>query len=193
MPKKEYRRYDLEFKEKILNYYYEHSNKNLSECERVFGIDRRIIANWLKLEDRIRNSTQKKSIFRIKNNINRAFYPEMENRLIQWILDKRESSCISGISIRKRALDLFAEYYSDKPAVEFKASNGWLCNFLTRNNLILRRISTGRDLQSNTINLVEEFINKNQEIIYSNRYKRNQIFNMDETSISIDFSSNLIF
>jgi hypothetical protein len=55
---------------------------------------------------------------------------------------------------------------------EFKASGGWLRNFLKRKNLVLRRITTtGRDLPTNTLQTVKEFINKYSELNTENPYR----------------------
>jgi hypothetical protein len=41
---------------------------------------------------------------------------------------------------------------------DFKGSNGWLNNFLLRNKLVLRRITTtGRELSEDSASVINEF------------------------------------
>jgi hypothetical protein len=56
--------------------------------------------------------------------------------------------CISGFVIRVKAFEIERAICNqmNKPCL-FKASNGWMGNFLRRNRFVLRRITTtGRDL-----------------------------------------------
>ena len=70
----------------------------------------------------------------------------------------------------------------------FKASAGWLENFLRRHNLVLRRItSSGRDLPTNCGVVIAAFFRSNIEIFRAAKFNRDLLMNMDETSVYVDF------
>jgi hypothetical protein len=60
----------------------------------------------------------------------------MEQELSSWIENGRaKGTCLSGFAMRVKALEIMREHCrrDNKPLV-FKASVGWLFNFLKRNN-----------------------------------------------------------
>jgi hypothetical protein len=72
---------------------------------------------------------------------------------------------------------------------DFKGSNGWLNNFLLRNKLVLRRITTtGRKLSEDSAGVINEFFD------LCNRKLRNkdreQIYATDETKFCLDAPPN---
>ena len=100
---------------------------------------------------------------------------------------------MSGITIRNQARILFNEVYqnSEESSVEFQASNGWFINFCKRHRYTLRRITTtGRELPSNSIEIIKKFLSDFQRITSSFGFSRDQIVNMDETAIYLDNPSN---
>ena len=77
----------------------------------------------------------------------------------------------------------------------FKASNGWLFNFLRRNRFVLRRITTtGRELPENAIDTILSFI-ADMEKTFGGQVDIDfdSIINMDESSIYIDMPSNYTY
>ena len=60
--------------------------------------------------------------------------------------------CVNGNMVKDRALQM-------ANSVEFRASNGWLQNFLMRKCLVWRRVTTsGRDLPTDAIVLARGFL-----------------------------------
>jgi hypothetical protein len=75
---------------------------------------------------------------------------------------------------------------------DFKGSNGWLNNFLLRNKLVLRRITTtGRKLSEDSAGVINEFFD------LCNRKLRNidheQIYAADETNFRLDAPPNYTY
>ena len=64
-----------------------------------------------------------------------SYSKELEEKLVAWILEKRETDCvpISSQLIRCKALSLIRPV---NPS--FKASDGWVRKFMKRNDLVLR-------------------------------------------------------
>ena len=60
-----------------------------------------------------------------------SYPPELENNLVAWILEKRESECapVSTRIVRCKASSLISPVNES-----FKASDGWVRRFMVRNN-----------------------------------------------------------
>jgi hypothetical protein len=72
---------------------------------------------------------------------------------------------------------------------DFKGSNGWLNNFLLRNKLVLRRITTtGRKLSEDSAGVINEFFDScNRKL---RNIDREQIYAADETKFCLDAPPN---
>ena len=112
-----------------------------------------------------------------------AKYPEKETILYQWILEKRNSGlCVSGGMIGREAFNIFGGSNTT-----FGASNGWLCRFLKRHNLVARRISTsGRCLPKNAGAEIEEFLETTDHYFKKNGFDKDTLIGMNETTVYID-------
>ena len=80
--------------------------------------------------------------------------------LEDWIIQQRALGvCVSGFVIRVKALELERAICEQmNKQCLFKASNGWLFNFLRRNRFVLRRITTtDRELPENAIDTILSF------------------------------------
>ncbi|CAF0902923.1 unnamed protein product, partial [Brachionus calyciflorus] len=151
--------YTLEFKYKVICFI--NKGNSINKCAKEFKIDRRIISRWKRLEPRILENKKKRQRRCVKSLVDRCQFPILETNLFNWITDKRSQGiCLSGLSIKLQAMQLFKTIYENTPEsnIEFKASNGWFENFCTRKDLVLRRItSSGRDLPKNTIDILKQF------------------------------------
>jgi transposase-like protein len=163
--------YTNEFKHKVVQQVA--SGKNIYDVANENGVDRRRIGEWSKAKDKLEKQSHKRSTYKIETEKDLALFPVMEAELYKWIMEKRAiNSVISGTLIKLEA-------------AEFKASGGWLKNFLRRKNLVLRRITTtGRDLPVNTISIVKEFIDKFHQI--ETKDPNSFFINGDETAIYLD-------
>jgi len=158
--------YTNEFKHKVVQQVA--SGKNIYDVANENGVDRRRIGEWSKAKDKLEKQSHKRSTYKIETEKDLALFPVMEAELYKWIMEKRAiNAVISGTLIKLEAQVIFKRVYANTKleAAEFKASGGWLKNFLRRKNLVLRRITTtGRDLPVNTISIVKEFIDKFHQI-----------------------------
>jgi len=95
---------------------------------------------------------------------------------------REQGRCVTGNMVKQQALQLSGN-------VEFRASNGWLQNFLKRKHLVRRRITTsGRDLPRNAGQLVRDLLESSSKYRTPD-FSRQSLVNMDETSIYLDDSS----
>jgi hypothetical protein len=73
---------------------------------------------------------------------------------------------------------------------DFKGSNGWLNNFLLRNKLVLRRITTtGRKLSEDSAGVINEFF----DLCKLRNIDREQIYATDETNFRLDAPPNYTY
>ena len=85
--------------------------------------------------------------------------------------------------IKRKALELFAI----KEENEFKASNGWLQKFLSRNGFVLRRRTTvSQKVPRDSFEKIVAFILYLRGVRRSGNYENNSIFVMDETPVWIE-------
>jgi hypothetical protein len=132
--------------------------------------------------------------YKVKPEKELSKYPIMEYKLYQWICEQREKGgCVSGTAIKQKAIELFNVVYENtiERQNEFKASNGWFSNFCKRKLLTIRRITTtGRDFPKDAIKSIKTFFSECQQMVNHNSFNSNQLINMDETSIYLDYPSN---
>ena len=172
MSKRKYTQISLKEKEKIIEIMLKPENTNektgalnfykLSKPieEEVVGHSRQKLQKWWKNRDKIRSSVNKHKRKRTKS-VYSAYHSEMETKLKDWIIQQRALGvCVSGFVIRVKALELERAICEQmNKQCLFKASNGWLFNFLRRNRFVLRRITTtDRELPENAIDTILSFI-----------------------------------
>ena len=101
---------------------------------------------------------------------------------------------MTGEVLKAQARIIFNEVYAHEAVHDFKASDGWLTNFLGRNQLTSRRITTsGRELPADAIVKIREFITMSRQAFETVGAQRSQVFNMDETAIFFDYPPNYTY
>ena len=124
-----------------------------------------------------------------RNQVRRAFFPQLEENLKEDILARRgEGAVVNGVYIINKAKSIASELNLHN----FIGSRGWMLNFLKRNNLVLRRITSGgKQLPINSKEIINEFHEncQNKRIGRS----RSQIYNFDETNIQFDSPGNYTY
>ena len=165
--------------------------RHLEKTIQKFNIDRRRLKEWEKNFEAFLKMKFKRNTFRIKSAKDLSKYPDMEKKLIYLINDKRSSgACLSGLSIKQKSMEIHRELYN---TIEFKATNGWFLNFCKRRQLTLRRVTTsGRDLPANSQSIIDSFFKECQKLVVDG-YSNDEILNMDETSIYLDFPTNCAY
>jgi hypothetical protein len=189
-------KYSLAYKRKVINYL-ETNKTSINKCAKEFKLDRRLVSRWLKNKKNILETKCKRLRFKAKQSEDRAKFAAMEKKLDEWISENRSrGACLTGLAIKTQARILFNEIYqnTEEAHLEFQASPGWLYNFCKRKNYTLRRITTtGRDLPTNTMEIIKKFFSDCQKITSAIGFSANQLVNMDETSIYLDSPTNYTF
>lgn len=174
-----YRSYKLWFKVNVINY---KANHSINQTALKFGIDRKLVRNWIKQRGQILAQSSKATRSRVSSPQD-GKYVDLEEQLFNWISERRvEGMLVSGSSVQAKALELSTDR-------QFKASNGWLARFLRRRRLVTRRITTsGRALPVNSRDTIRMFLEQCGRFRVNN-FDRRILLNMDETSIYLDDSS----
>ena len=131
--------YTLEFKLGVLRWLKE-NNTSVRATARQFGIHRRMIQRWLESEPELSSTVLTRGSHCKKlssNNSNKApIWRDLEDTLLGWF--KLENRQISDKELKEKAISIASALHAN----EFKASNGWLKSWKTRNNITSSPIRT---------------------------------------------------
>jgi transposase-like protein len=134
--------YSLQDKLSLLKEYHEvnlSNKKPMKQFAFEHNINQKTFSSWMKeyQEGKLQNLHLTPDNKRIR--LRKAEYPEIENLLIQFIETYDPNQTVSWSLIRTYALKYAKEYLKPEELANFKASDGWIQNFLRRNNIILHR------------------------------------------------------
>jgi hypothetical protein len=126
----------------------------------------------------------------------KAFYPEAEKELYDWVLDQRKKGlAVTFVTIRISMNEILdradiAALYGDL-TTEFKATTGWLNAFMKRHNLTRRRrTKISQKLPEQLEEKLEEFYWFIIRLRIRKSFELCNIFNMDETPVWFDMAGN---
>uniref|UniRef100_A0A1A8HKE0 Matrin 3-like 1.1 n=1 Tax=Nothobranchius korthausae TaxID=1143690 RepID=A0A1A8HKE0_9TELE len=136
-PKKR-RKFDINFKEKVLEYAAEHSGE---QAAKHFSIDPKRIRYWKK--QRMDLAAANKRRARLPGGGRKKVSTELDTKLSDWIHSMRDKhNRVSRRIIRNKAVEIYPTV-SDG-GEQFLASRGWLQKFLIRNGFALRRCTVAQ-------------------------------------------------
>jgi len=199
------KRYSLEFKNRvILNI--EQLGCSLRQMSVRTGVDRRIIASWIKKKKEIGDAVLQRFKYKVYGPSSLILCEVMEEKLKMWMKEERAANkCLDSASVQRKASQIYdvvhpvnptEGFISDcnKERKPFKASRGWLSNFLMRNRFCLRRVSTsGRDLPKDVHDQIFDFFTWISALFEMQNITKEQIINMDETAVYLDCPSNYTY
>ena len=176
--------YDLKFKQSVTKYAEENSNR---EAGRKFSIDESMVRRWRKKSSEIRDKSSSQSKKRrLSGGWRKPFLGNLEE-LVEKIIDKREKHH----HVPCKLITVWAQQLATEHNLhQFRASRGWLFNFMQRSNLSIRwRTTTGQTMP-------KDGLAKNTNLVKFCEKQRNtfdfalgNITNMDETPIWADMPS----
>ena len=172
----------------MVAYYARHHG--IQKAARHYGIHHRNVQLWVKTQvDYVKNPRKR---FNKKGQGQKISYPqELEDKIVSWILKKREEQCVAAVStqlIRLKALSLIKDTHP-----YFKASDGWVRKFMKRNNLVLRvRTHISQNLPKDLEDKITKFQAEVKKIRDNSDYPFEYICNMDETPVFLDLVPNKV-
>ena len=184
--RKSYRR---ETKLNVIKWFYD-NGCNVSLTSRTFNIDRKVIREWIKSEEKINNQ---KEFTRKEKSGRKASYPLMEGRLHQIFLEVRKDGkiCKRWLFIAK-AKQLMAELY---PTVAtFRYSEKWFRSFRQRYGISWRKKThTAQKSPAEASLEIKQFHQQLLRLRLSGTYQTKDIANMDQTPLPFILDDGLTY
>ena len=147
-----------------------------------YGVNEKLVRDWRKQVEKLKCMPNKCS-----NRGKQCQWPEMQDKLVNWIEDQRQFGYIvTRNMIRIKALAMIDELN----ITGFQASNNWCTRFLRRNNLALRQKT--KIAQKLPGDLEEKIVNFHRFVLNCRKkanYELVNIGNMDETPVWFDMPS----
>ncbi|CAJ1082921.1 Pogo transposable element with KRAB domain [Xyrichtys novacula] len=177
------RKFDVEFKEKVLQYAEEHSGE---QAARFFNVDPRRVRYWKKQKGELQRA--EKSRARLVGGGRKKVSTELETRLAEWVWTMSDrKKRVSRKMITRKALAIYSSVADGEKG--FVASRGWLHRFLQRNALSLHQRSAVT--QKDPVQLTEElvsFVGYVSHIVSSKKILDRDIIAMNETAVWFDLN-----
>ena len=146
--------YDLKFKQSVIKYAVENSNR---EARRKFSIDENMVRRWRKKSSEIsdKSSSQSKKR-RLSGGGRKPLLGNLEEELVEKIIDEREKHH----HVPLKLITVWVQQLATEHNLhEFCASRGWLFNFMQRSNLsIIRRTTTGQTMSKDGSAKIANFV-----------------------------------
>ena len=131
--------YTIDQKKTVVTYAIQ---RGRNEAARHFELDKTMVGRWVKASENWTDETNNKSM-RVSSG-RKAFYPEAEKELYDWISEQRKKGlAVTFMTIKTSMFEILNRsemivLYGDL-RTNFKATTGWLNAFMKRYNLSRRR------------------------------------------------------
>lgn len=182
--------YSIERKQQVVNYAIEFGR---NEAARHFELDNSMVGRWMKASKKW--SEKNKNIKKVGSG-RKAFYPEAEKKLYNWIMEQRKKGLsISYTTARIRFIEILKEpemtnLYGNS-VEEFKTSSRWMSGFMKRYRLSRRRrTKISQKLPEQTEELLSSFQQYVIRLRTEKFFAMANILNMDETPVWFDMAGN---
>lgn len=161
-------------------------NTSIHRASEEFGIDRKTVRRWIKIEKELKTLPKTKCALRR----GQAQWPEMEELIFSKVSEMRKNGFVVTRNMIRGEAIKWAFDHREKTK-SFKASNNWCSRFLKRHNLVLRQKT--KIAQKLPVDLEDKIMNFQKFIIEQRRkfdFPLNSIGNMDETPVQFDMVGN---
>jgi transposase-like protein len=163
---------------------------NILKTATHLHIDRKQLRNWRDKETVLINSHEKQYRRRLDGAGRKAFFPELEEKLYDWLrIERIEKRHIVGFRRLREKANIIA---SEMKFEGFKGSNKWIKNFCRRHSLSTRKPTHVGQEDNSTPHERRKIAIEHLETVELLTADLNEefIFNMDETPVYIDMMSN---
>lgn len=178
------------------------AGKSIRSIGKDHGIDESVIRGWLKNQNKLKTCVDNKNVSVRKSRKigsgRKAFFPELENRLVKWVRDRN----LAGLRVKDKYIEMTAKSIRDELIKEaiaalpddtdnttrddikklegFVVSNNWLARFKGRFDLVSRRHTTSRSLPDGFDRIACNFVSKIQSLIADKKIHPSRIVNLDQ-------------
>ena len=165
---------------------------SVEQTARTFKVHAKQIREWRKSEDSIRKLSEEvcgKKRSRLEGAGRRLHSDELEERLRNWILRQREQRIrVSRKNIQQMAQKMNIEMSLSS---DFKASNGWVDKFLSRNQFVIRsKTSVCQKTPADHLSKLVKFVRYVRQLRIKYNCPQENIFAMDETPVWLEGSAS---
>ena len=175
----------LFLKLKIKSYAYKHSTLKIA---RKFKLNYKTVKNLIKIKDKLLEASDnypwKFQWKEKKLKFNHCIYPELENKLLNWVKNEfRDNEALDKSPLEAQEL----KFAQQSNLNHLRTSFGWTHNFLKRVGLVKRSIGVSvRVLPTDAQDQINKFMKKCHDIILEKNLDLNHILNMDIISVNLD-------
>jgi len=173
-PKRKLNCLDIQTKAKIIKTVESSPSRTKQEIAKEFGIPSSTLSTVLKNKNKIIESLEVGEVdLKRKRSIK---YRDVEEAILKWFHQNRHNNVpISGPILKEKA----TQFAKELEHPEFKASEGWLEKFKSRNNIVFRKLCGESASVSETV--CDEWKKSLNTIIEG--YDPKDLFNCDETGL----------
>ncbi|XP_053241211.1 tigger transposable element-derived protein 1-like [Podarcis raffonei] len=174
----------LEMKKEIIRKH--DGGMRVMDLTREYGRNPSTIGTILKMREKIMATDAAKGVTRIVKN-RPAVLEEVEKLLLIWLEEKqRAGDTVTEAVICKKAKALHADLVREQPGTSgepevFKASRGWFDRFKTRSGI--HSMVRHGEAASTDVPVAEDFAAEFLEVVKTEGYVPQQVFNCDETGL----------
>ena len=183
--------YSIEQKKVVVAYAKQHGR---NKAAKHFNINGSMVGRWVKASLSWTTETNQKS--KRVGSGRKAFYPEAEKKLYDWIIAQRKQGLAVTYAIIKIKMSNILEepemiFLYGNVMEDFKTSNRWISAFMKRYKLAWRRRTRiSQKLPPKTEELVNSFHRFVIHLRIKKSFELHNIFNMDETPVWFDMAGN---
>ncbi|CAI5790600.1 transposable element-derived 1-like [Podarcis lilfordi] len=174
----------LEMKKEIIRKH--DGGMRVTDLAREYGRNPSTIGTILKMREKILATDAAKGVTRIVKN-RPAVLEEVEKLLLIWLEEKqRAGDTVTEAVICEKAKALHADLIREQPGTSgepevFKASRGWFDRFKTRSGI--HSVVRHGEAASSDVPAAEDFALEFLEVVKTEGYVPQQVFNCDETGL----------
>jgi hypothetical protein len=183
--------YNIDQKRTVVTYAVLHGR---NAAARHFELDKTMVGRWIKASENWSDKTNNRNM-RVGSG-RKAFYPEAEKELYDWIMEQRRRGlAVTFMTIKASMFEILGRaemiaLYGDL-RIKFKATTGWLNAFMKRYNLSRRRrTKISQKLPGQLEEKLEDFRRFVIRLRIRKSFELYNIFNMDETPVWFDMAGN---
>lgn len=161
--------------------WHQENGRNIAMTSRKFRVDRKMIRNWLKAEESIRESKQYTRKLKCGR---KSMFPDAEKPLFEEFKTLRaEGKAVKRWWFNKRMKQLLTEHYPDA-ADSFCHSDQWFARFCRRFRISLRRKThTAQKTPDQLSESITKFHKYLLRVRHRGKYQLKDIANMDQTPL----------
>ena len=187
------KKYNLSFKKEVIAY--AEINGNRPASTRLL-VDERRIREWRatksNIEGMLGTTAKAKQTSRLGGGGRKPLSAKLEDVMLEWIESRRSRGLRVSCKLIKKKAEITHGHMTENNLVDvgdFKASRGWLCRFMKRNGLSLRRkTSIAQQDPERMVHVAKlvSYVIQVRRLQEKYKYRPSDIIAMDETPVWCD-------